>query len=64
VVWVVGLEVQKTTCMSKFPVQFRGQLWTPLHDRNVQERKGIFSFNLHCEFNDRSKDVEVIKTFL
>jgi hypothetical protein len=32
VMWVVGIEVQ-----SRFPVHFCGQLWTPLHNQNIQE---------------------------
>jgi hypothetical protein len=45
VIWVVGLEVQVMTSVSRLPVHFRGQFWTPLHNQNVQERKGIISFN-------------------
>jgi hypothetical protein len=45
VMWVVGLEVQITTCMSRFLVYFRGQFRSPLHDQNTQEWKGIISFN-------------------
>jgi hypothetical protein len=30
VMWVVGLEVQVATSMSRLPVHFRDQFWTPL----------------------------------
>jgi hypothetical protein len=45
VIYVIGPEMKITTGMSRFPVQFRSQFWTPLHDQNVQEWKGIISFN-------------------
>jgi hypothetical protein len=35
VMWVVGLEVQITSSTSRFPVRFRGQVWTPLHDEHL-----------------------------
>jgi hypothetical protein len=41
--WVVGLEVQKTTSMSRFLVHFHGQFLMLLHDQNVQEQKGIIT---------------------
>jgi hypothetical protein len=63
-VWVVGLEVQITTSMSRFPVHFHGQIWTPLHDQNIQEQKGIISFNFSCEFGGRSNAVEMAKKLL
>jgi hypothetical protein len=47
VMCVVGLEVQITTSMSRFLVHCSGQFWTSLHDQNVQEWKGIISFNFH-----------------
>jgi hypothetical protein len=55
VMWLV--EVRIMTCMSRFPVHFRGQLRISLHDQDVQERKRIINFNLrvHCEFDGRSK---------
>jgi hypothetical protein len=34
--WVVGFEVQITTCM-RFLVHFRVQFRTPLHEQDVQE---------------------------
>jgi hypothetical protein len=64
VMWVVGLEVQITTSMSRFPVHFLGQFWTRLPEQNVQEHKGIISFNFHCEFDDRSNAVEIVKKLL
>jgi hypothetical protein len=64
VMWVVGLEVQIMTSMNRFPVDFRGQFWTPHHDQNVQEWKGIISLNFHCEFDGSSKDAEMAKKFL
>jgi hypothetical protein len=48
--WVVGLEMQITIGMSRFPVHFHAQFWISLHDQNVHEWKGIISFNFHCEF--------------
>jgi hypothetical protein len=47
VLGVVGLEVQIKTCMIRFPVHSRGQFRTPLHDQDVQERKGVINFNFH-----------------
>jgi hypothetical protein len=64
VMWVVVLEVQITTSMSRLPVHFLGQFWTPLHNQNVKEWKGIISFNFHCEFDGRPKAVEVVKKLL
>jgi hypothetical protein len=54
--WVVGLEVPVTTSMSKF--------WTPFHDQNVQEWKGIISFNVRCEFDGRPNAVVMVKKLL
>jgi hypothetical protein len=62
--WVVGIEVQITTSMSKFLVHFRGQFWAPLHDQVVQERKGIISFNFHCEFDGISNAPVVSNTLM
>jgi hypothetical protein len=58
---VVGIEMQIITSMSRFPVHFCGQFWTPLQDQNAQERKGIISFNFPCEFDCRSNIVEMKK---
>jgi hypothetical protein len=46
VMWVV--EVQITTSMGRLPVHFHGQFWTPLHNQNVHEWKGVISLNFHC----------------
>jgi hypothetical protein len=43
-IWVVGLEVQMTSGMSRLLVHFRGLFWTSLRNQNVQERKGVISF--------------------
>jgi hypothetical protein len=51
VMWVVGLEVQITTSMSKLPVHFCGQFWTPLHNQNLKEWDGIISLIFHSEFD-------------
>jgi hypothetical protein len=56
VMWVVELEVQITTCMSRFLVHFCGQF---MSDQNVLEWKGVISFNFHCEFDGRSNAVEI-----
>jgi hypothetical protein len=64
VMWVVGLKVQRTTCMSRFPVHFHGQLRTPLNDQHVQERKSIISLNFRSEFDGRSNAVEMAKKLL
>jgi hypothetical protein len=64
VIWVAGLEMQITTGVSRFPVHFCGQFWTPVHDQSVQEWKGIISFNFHCEFDGRSNTVEMVKKLL
>jgi hypothetical protein len=64
IMWVVGHEVQITTSMSRFPVHFHGQFRTPLHDQNIQEQKGVISFNFHCEFDGRSNAVEMVKKLL
>jgi hypothetical protein len=45
VMWVVGLEVQVATSLSRIPVHFCDQFWTPLHNQDVQEWKGIVSLN-------------------
>jgi hypothetical protein len=58
VMWVVGFEV------SRFPVHFNGQVRTSLHDQDVKGQKSIISFNFCCEFDDRSKAVEVVKKLL
>jgi hypothetical protein len=63
-VMVVGIEVQITTSMNILPVHFRGQFWTTLHNRNIQEWTGIISFNFHCEFYGRPKAVEMVKTLV
>jgi hypothetical protein len=31
------------TCISRFPVNFRGEFRTPLHDQDIQERKSIIN---------------------
>jgi hypothetical protein len=64
VMWVIGLEVQIITCINRFPVIFLCQFRTFLHDQDVQEWKSIISFNFHCEFDGRSKGVEVVKKLL
>jgi hypothetical protein len=64
VMWVVGIEVQITTSMSRLPVYFHSQFWTPLHNQNVQEWKGIISFNFHCEFDGRPNVVGMVKKLL
>jgi hypothetical protein len=48
--WVAGLEVKMATSVSRLPVHFRGQFWTPHHNQHVQEWKGIKSLNFHNEF--------------
>jgi hypothetical protein len=64
VMWMVGLEVQVTTSMSRLPVHFCDQLWTPLHNQDVQEWKGIFSLNFHGEFDGRPKAVDMVEKLL
>jgi hypothetical protein len=64
VMWVVGFEVQITTSISRFPVHFRGEFRLPLRNHNLQERKGIISFNFYCEFNGRPHAVEMVKKLL
>jgi hypothetical protein len=59
IIIVTGLETSNLTCMNRFPAQFRGPFRTFLHDRDVQERKGIISLNFHSEF-----DVEMMKKLL
>jgi hypothetical protein len=59
--WLVGLEVQITTSMNRFPVHFHGQFWAIVHDQNFQDLKGVISFNFHCEFDGRSNTTEVVK---
>jgi hypothetical protein len=51
-IWVVGIEVQIITCISRLPVHFRGQFRTSLHDQDRQERKSVISLNSHCEFDE------------
>jgi hypothetical protein len=51
--WVVWLQVQIMTCMSRFLIHFHGKFKTPLHDQNVQQQKVIISFNFYCEFDRR-----------
>jgi hypothetical protein len=36
--WVVGLEIQIPPCM-RFPVYFRGQFRTPLHDKTPKKEE-------------------------
>jgi hypothetical protein len=60
---VGGLEVKIMAGTVRFPVQFRCQFRTPLHDQDVQEWKGIIRFNFHCEFYGRFNAVEVVKKF-
>jgi hypothetical protein len=55
VTWAIGLELQITTCISRFPVHFRGQFRTPLHDEGAQGRRSIINFHFHCQFDGRSK---------
>jgi hypothetical protein len=50
--------------MSRFPDHFYGQFGTSLRALHVQGQKSIISFNLHYEFDGRSKAVEVVKTLL
>jgi hypothetical protein len=64
VMWVVGLEVKITTSMSRLPVHFCGQFWTPLHNQHVREWKGIFSLNFHSEFYGRPNVVNMLEKFL
>jgi hypothetical protein len=64
VTWVVGLEVKITTCMIRLPVHFCGQFWTQLHNRNIQEWKGIISLNFYCEFDGRPNAVKMFKKSL
>jgi hypothetical protein len=61
VMWLVGLEVQITTCMNMFPVHFRGQFRAPLHNQDVQEWKSIISLNFHCECDGMSNAAKVVK---
>jgi hypothetical protein len=61
---VIGLEVQITTTMSRLQVHFLGQFWIQLHKQNIQEWKGIISFNFHCEFDGRPNVVEMVKKLL
>jgi hypothetical protein len=61
--WVAGLEMQMTS-MSRFHVHFPGKFRTPLHDQDIQEKKSISSFHFCCEFDGRSRAVEVVKKLL
>jgi hypothetical protein len=62
--WVVGLEVQIMTSMSRLLAHFHGWFFTVFHNQNVKERKGIISFNLYCEFDGRPTAVEMLKKLL
>jgi hypothetical protein len=64
VMWVVDLEVQITTSMSRFSVHFHGKFWTPLQEQNVQQQKDIINFYFHCEFDGRSNAIEMVKELL
>jgi hypothetical protein len=64
VMWMVGLEVQITTSMNRFPVNFHGQFWTYLHDQNVQEREDMISLKFRCEIYGRCNPVEMVKKLL
>jgi hypothetical protein len=64
VMWVVGIEVQLTTRMSRLPVRFCGQSLTPLCKQNFQEWKRVISLNFHGEFDCRTKAFDMVKTFL
>lgn len=61
VMWVLALEIQITTCMSRFPVHLRGHFRTLLLDQVSQEQKRINNFHFHSEFDVRSNAVEVMK---
>jgi hypothetical protein len=50
--------------MSRFPVHFRAQYWTPFHDQNIQERKDIIGFNFRYEIYDRFNPVDIMKKLL
>jgi hypothetical protein len=64
VMWVAGLEMQITTSMSRLPVHFRGQFWTPLHNQNVQQWTGIIGSNFYCEFDGSPNAVEMVTKLL
>jgi hypothetical protein len=64
VMWVVELEVQILTSMSRLPEHFRGQFRTPLHNQNLQEWKGNISLNFLSEFDGRPNGVEMVKKLL
>jgi hypothetical protein len=58
----VGIEVQITTRMSRFPVNFCSQFMTPLQDEVIRKWTSIIHFQ--CEFHDRSNTVEVVVKLL
>jgi hypothetical protein len=62
VMWVGGLEEMITTSMSRLSVHYDGQVWTTLHNKNIQERECIIGPNFHSEFGG-SSDV-MLKKFL
>jgi hypothetical protein len=64
VMWVVGLEVQIMTSMTRFLVHLCGQFWTPIHDQNFKGWKGIIGFNFHYEFDGSSNAAEMMKKLL
>jgi hypothetical protein len=61
---VVGIEIQITTSKIRFQRHFRGQLKTPLHDQDIEDRKNNIKFHFYCEFDGSSKAVEVVKKLL
>jgi hypothetical protein len=50
--WVVGLEVQRTTSMSRLPIHFRGQFWTALQNENVLEVSILLKICPHRKFQN------------
>jgi hypothetical protein len=61
VMWVLAIEVHITISMSWLPVHFCGQIWTPLLNQDVQERKVIISLNIRSEFDGSPNAVKMVK---
>jgi hypothetical protein len=50
VIWVVRLEVQIMTCMSRFPVNIFNSLG-PLFMIKTSKNRGVIIFNFYCEYD-------------
>lgn len=62
--WVVGIEMYRTTCMTKFPVDLRGQFTTLLHDQIIQDGRVSVASTSILNLMIGSKAIEMAKELL